>query len=571
MLPISGSFVYLFATAYLLGNGFLILLKRVGIKETNRSRGILNFLLGIGILTVYAQVVSLFTKVSYHWALAALTVAICVGIITRKSLILQAKMVWNSCKWYQWVLMGALVILVMIVTSLYPSQYDNYLYQAQSIRFLEEYGCVKGTANIAARLGFNNSIFALMALASFKNLFNQYSLHTVNACLCAICGAWAVYGITTRSESKQYAVKAIQTGIIAYVFYNMSLISSVGTDIPALLFTLMILALWAELTENGEKEAAPYGLLCLLIVFTLTIKFSMWILFILVLPIAYQMLMEKSWKSIGILIGSGVLILVPFLIRNYYISGWLLFPFEKLDLFQADWKVPIETVAHNAVRVYGWARIPGVSTEATMQLSFREWWPVWWKNQTIVFRILYKLDFALILWECFYVIAGIYNKNTEITKWILLKLTIISGFLYWAFSAPDVRFGWCYIVVLPLLCIATSEVIGNAFASWKNRIVTVLICVVLLGVFHGNHCMDYVKQSLVGRANQKEFYLYQGDYAKMPVEAKEVNGVIFYFPVSDSCTGYYGFPGVQYEGDIERIGFLGDSFQDGLFHITAKE
>ena len=57
--------------------------------------------------------------------------------------------------------------------------YDSDLYHAQSIRWLEEYGIVKGLGNIHVRFAYNSSFFALSALYSMKFLLKQ-SLHTVN-------------------------------------------------------------------------------------------------------------------------------------------------------------------------------------------------------------------------------------------------------------------------------------------------------------------------------------------------------------------------------------------------------
>lgn len=53
---------------------------------------------------------------------------------------------------------------------------DTGLYHAQSIHWIEEYGAVKGIANMFERLGYNSSFFSFIALYSMKGIFGQ-SLH----------------------------------------------------------------------------------------------------------------------------------------------------------------------------------------------------------------------------------------------------------------------------------------------------------------------------------------------------------------------------------------------------------
>lgn len=57
--------------------------------------------------------------------------------------------------------------------------YDSDLYHAQSIRWIEEYGVVKGLGNLHERFAYNSASFALSALYSMKFLLGK-SLHTLS-------------------------------------------------------------------------------------------------------------------------------------------------------------------------------------------------------------------------------------------------------------------------------------------------------------------------------------------------------------------------------------------------------
>ena len=62
----------------------------------------------------------------------------------------------------------ALVFLKWACDSI--EHYDTYLYHAQAIRWIEEYGVVPGLGNLHHRFAYNNSVFSLQALFSLSFL-----------------------------------------------------------------------------------------------------------------------------------------------------------------------------------------------------------------------------------------------------------------------------------------------------------------------------------------------------------------------------------------------------------------
>ncbi|MBQ2608911.1 MAG: hypothetical protein II586_00960, partial [Butyrivibrio sp.] len=67
--------------------------------------------------------------------------------------------------------------------------YDSDLYHAQAIRWIEEYGVVKGLGNLHVRLAYNSAAFPLSALFSMKFLQLDRSYH-VMAGFFALVLAW---------------------------------------------------------------------------------------------------------------------------------------------------------------------------------------------------------------------------------------------------------------------------------------------------------------------------------------------------------------------------------------------
>jgi L-asparaginase II len=58
-----------------------------------------------------------------------------------------------------------------------------------------------------------------------------------------------------------------------------------------------------------------------------------------------------------ILLALSAFILLPWLIRNIILSGYLIFPFEKIDIFAFDWKIPLHRVEGISKGILGFARL----------------------------------------------------------------------------------------------------------------------------------------------------------------------------------------------------------------------
>ena len=571
MLWMAISYLMILISGFGLGYPAVLALMRLCGLRDKKLNPVYYLMTGFVILTVYAQIVSLFTAVTYVFAFIAFGAAVILLLLFHKNVFSGVRDCLKSVRWYEWILFLVFTVFVMFLTSLYPKQYDNYLYQAQMLRYYEEYGYIKGMANISTRLGFNNSIYGLMGLYSFKGIYG-FSLHTVNSALCLFFGIFAIHGLCHVGKTKAWVSTGLRAAIIAYVFYNAELLNCIGTDISAGIFGFLIMILFAEGVEQKEKDTFSYGLIALFIVYVVTIKVSMAMLGLLVLYPAVRMIRKKEWRRIGIFIPAGILILAPWLIRNVLISGWLLYPFPALDLFDVKWKVPYESAVYEAALIKGWARIQTSKVFDTMEMAFGQWFPVWFRALPLRYRLLLYLNAMVVVCEILELIYGIWKKKGEVLRWALLKLTVLAGVVYWLFSAPDIRFAWCYLVALPVIGIFSSEIWRGIekISVFKIRVSGVLFVCTVLSVFVYTfvkaNCAQVLRTSVVGRINLQAFYIYQGDFSLLPVEEYEINGDIFYYsPVGDQV-GYYGFPGTTDKALLENLGYLGERFEEGVYY-----
>lgn len=570
MLNIFLCFISVLLTAFFIGFSIQNILFKIFMVDATKQRVIYSILLGIIALTVYAQIISLFCAVTYVWAFIAMVVAILLAVLFSKKIFHQMKSSCLKVKWYEWILFSMIFALIIVATNAIPLQYDNYLYQAQSIRFYEEYGVIKGLANISSRLGFNSSVAALMALFSFKGIVGQ-SLHTINAIFAFIAVIYVIHRICHFREKRYHVSDALGAALLLYLFKNIDSLSCVGTDMPALIFASFSVMIYASLIEEKEKDTTLYGVVALIIVYTISIKLSMVMLILIVIHPVFYMIKNKEWKKVIIFLLCGVTILLPFLVRNVIISGWLIYPFTAIDLFQVSWKVPYDTLVSEAEWIYSWARIPG--GEFVGNAPMGKWFPTWWLNGSEEVHDYFLCSSFIFAVEFIKAIYGLIKKKTEIIKWLLLKFMFFAGFIYWLFSAPDVRFGWFFLVSIPFIFIPSSYFLHLFKEKLVNKVQIYkifYICIQLIISFY--IVKNFIKldvsniflDNLADCHSNNELWIQQQDYIKLDVDGYNIGEVTFYYSESSDQTGYYGFPGVTSRQYCEMIELMGDSLGDGV-------
>lgn len=156
------SWLWIGGSAWLWGKGALRLLKRLtGEAEESLDMTVLS---GLCLLTVYAQIFSLFYKVGLLASALLLLGNLVLFFVLRRDLQKLIKKAVKSLCSARKNLLGAAVFLalcffVLALSSGRVTHYDSYLYHAQSIRWIEEYGVVPGLGNLHNRLAYNSSFF----------------------------------------------------------------------------------------------------------------------------------------------------------------------------------------------------------------------------------------------------------------------------------------------------------------------------------------------------------------------------------------------------------------------------
>ncbi len=345
-------------------------------------------------------------------------------------------------------------LIIYFLAASVPIHYDSGLYHIQALKWIEEYAVVPGLGNLHGRLAFNPNLFNLTAGFSFSQFFNQ-PIYAINS----FFGIVFLYFILTiflernRKLPDVLSVFIFLLGTFSILFIDAR-VPYPTTDLaagllPFYLFIRYLIALNAP--EQKSKLLFSSDLIVVFIiiaVYILTVKLSS--LPILLLPILLLFRFKNTFDKRLLLyaFATAVFIILPWLIRNYFLSGYLIFPFPSIDIFNPDWKIPISAVDFERRSVTDWAKIASTNFSQIGKMPIIEWFPIWYKNISITWRIMIALAFASpILFGLEYY----FNKNLRISNdFLIIWFTSFIGTCFWLFTAPDVRFGFPFIITAAL-------------------------------------------------------------------------------------------------------------------------
>jgi len=497
---------------------------------------------------------------------------------------------------------GLLFILPALLISLgSPDNYDSSLYHIQSIKWIEEYPVIPGLANLHGRFGFNPNVFILYALTSISSLFQQ-EIFSINFTVFAILIFYFIHKLSSLYKQQGFSNLFIFHFFLFLIILRLPNLSSPSPDFLSTTIPLFIFARMLDLSGNEAKsDLKRYIPVLIISIYMLTVKLAtipILILF-LFLFIKHKSELKKTLWLIPVL----SLIIIPWLIRNIIISGWLIYPFPSLDLFSFDWKVPLEDVIKEKESVTGWARNPGTHYTEAANMTFTDWFPIWWRRSDLFIRlfVVLSLFFPVI------VLIGQLFKKIKIDLYAnAVIITSFIGVVFWFFFAPCWRFGESFILVAsmsPLLVLKS-----NLKLSINPKLIFIAILVLILG--HNTMGKTFIVVALVTILViytlhlRKTYYkpnivfgtllaLFLGSYIKihysdikknsremlysnrmivpsrveipsnMNFSAYSLNGVDIYAPIEDNrcfdhcipCTPYYPNPTLTLRGNTVKSGF----------------
>lgn len=392
-------------------------------------------LIGICFALIPLSILSLWLPSNQYTLLIFATISITYWIIYKERRTHIIKRIYNRLKALSTIQLLSLLtfIAAIICFSLWsqPQNVDPAFYHYQSIRWNEEFSIVPGLGNLEHRFGFNSNYLLLSAIFTFRFLFDSpvYMLQSTVA-IFILC--W-IYSEISRS---QFEIKRIALLIFFSLlcFYCMKDLGDTSTDIIPNLCTFYLAARFLLYPDSLKKS---YLLTIVAPILLITFKISTFPFTLLSLIILITLIKNKDFRPLIFCLTASAFIILPWLIRNVIISGYLVFPINEIDLFNFDWKVPREI--------------------ALMERDYISHMANWKFNKLFNYSEAFKTTTAMtqsvgyILIAISLIIAAIsplataysFTKRKHLNKNIyIIYLILIINLAYWFMTAPDIRFAY---------------------------------------------------------------------------------------------------------------------------------
>ena len=417
---------------------------------------------------------------------------------------------------------AAIVLLIFVVAgSLQPANGDTQIYHVQIIRWVNEYGIVPGLANLYPRFGLGSNWFNLISL--FKIPFLKYqNFSYLNATMVIWFFLWLLNNWKFHSTVKNViVVNRIMSHfymlIILFCFFEWELFrdaaSSTNYDFIVTALSIAAISYLLEIllqTIENKWNHYVFIVICLSIV---TFKLSG--ASIAVLLVFYLFLINKI-KYWGFTLLAGLLIVLPYLIKNFIVTGYPLFP-ATISLTSPDWQLPkaitnyLRQYIQTANRFYNsgnfdYTHIP--------ELMDKSWIKTWWSGILIQQKIIILFSLSSILIFFFKSKLSIDYKKIRIL--FLLLLLMAAG---WFFSAPSPRFGYGTLLVLALFPICFF--IGNKISTKLHK--PVMIFTIFISCW-------YLYKKSAPLLNSPENFVHTVNLAQPSLNKIPIKGIIFNLP-----------------------------------------
>ena len=223
------------------------------------------------------------------------------------------------------------ILIQILVLSLYkcsmkPFLIDNESYYIQTIKWINEYGFVKGLANLHIFLAQISPFHALQAGFNFSFLTNN--INDINGLILVISSLFFVLKAEKfYTENHKFSFLNF---LLIFNFLYFQFICQPSPDFVLIIISQIIFYLYLE--ENKNENALKSSIF--LFLFIVFVKITIAPLGLLL--VIWMIQLRKYFK---IFVISSTLILLILILKNSNISGYPFYPFDFYSL-NVDWKIP---------------------------------------------------------------------------------------------------------------------------------------------------------------------------------------------------------------------------------------
>lgn len=220
-------------------------------------------------------------------------------------------------------LLGVLIVFISIRSAGLPFVLDNESYYVQTIKWLNEYGLVKGLANLHIFLGQNSGWHILQAGLNFNFLTDR--INDINGFVFIVC-LFYFLDIYQRHNERAWLGFILIANVLLFQF-----VDSPSPDLPIILISQVVFHLFLSSKPNYTNT----NVLILTVLFLVFIKLT-------ALPFVLLLVFwKKDYQFWSFFVVSGLGVGLIWVVKNCIVTGCPFYPFDNLCM-KFEWSVPAE-------------------------------------------------------------------------------------------------------------------------------------------------------------------------------------------------------------------------------------
>ena len=346
MLLIIFSWIYIFYTSVVLG---FVLNKLAQLKSDN---GITISFLGFFVTTVTASIWAIFGRINIEFHLFLLFINFIFSIKYKSDIINLLKSLFNQIASFTKSQKIFILVIGFLATAkcTFPSNFiDNETYYIQTIKWLNEYGFVKGLVNL--HIFFGQTSGWHIAQSAFNFSFLHQNFNNLNGLCLLLMNVFAISKLNYYWQNKNQIFLAI--GLLPMA--NLLLFQFIGVPSPDLAVYLISFILFYYFLKNFESiKVENFNLIFILTIFIVYIKITAFPILLLPL-ILFVRNFKKLYATIYISYVLGFIVFSLFVIKNLILTSYPFFPSPYFkDVLYLNYSLPIElyNFSFNTQRLY---------------------------------------------------------------------------------------------------------------------------------------------------------------------------------------------------------------------------
>lgn len=447
------------------------------LPNTGRRHWVIYSITGLITLTCFTQIIVLLSPIHTGIQGMMLGILMLAVLLRRRQSLPAITGLLSSLKQTsksELLLYGSIWILIAFYAAGPTQMDDTESYHIQMVKWIKEYGTIPGLANLHERFGFNSSWFSSIALFShLESTLNYFIL--LNSCISGWLAFYLIhYFFRSRTDSILPSWSVLTIFLLCILSFPI-IRGNAATCNYDLISCVLILILVLESCKShspGNIPITPEWIIWPVYLFTvriLNIPLSL-----LTLAVLITFIQKRNLKAVIAITGIIMLITLPFLIRNYFLSGYILYPSLFPDWFNPEWKSDPEIARLLTRFIRHYNQLPESSIHVTEKMSINEWIPQWFAqrytwDKWIIYPAMGGILFSIIL---------LFRKKLTIDqKWLAGSFGLL--FILWCYIAPDPRFIYGVLLAASLVFFAVIF----RYAGLREGNLSVIMAAVMSGLF----------------------------------------------------------------------------------------